>query len=408
MSQRPIFTGMKREINIRDYTYELPADRIAIHPLEQRDRSKLLVYTRGTISHEPFKAITEHIPSNTTLYFNNTKVIQARLLFRKESGATIEIFLLNPTDPSPLLMLAMQATSRCRWRCTIGNLKRWKEGVILTKTSESIQLAVSLVDRAEGIVEFSWKEPFTFAQLVDVFGETPLPPYLKRPASEEDKTRYQTVYSREEGAVAAPTAGLHFSEKILQELHKKGIKSEFVTLHVSAGTFQPVKTENAAEHPMHREQIIITKRNIQSLLEESRTTLAVGTTSMRSLESLYWYGVKLGEDPNSEFNILQDDAYKLKQDLSPADALRNVLNRMDRDKVDLITGETAVYIMPGYKFRICQALVTNFHQPGSTLILLVAAFVGDDWRKIYQEALANNYRFLSYGDSSLLMPRDIS
>jgi S-adenosylmethionine:tRNA ribosyltransferase-isomerase len=395
---------MKMNVNINDYTYNLPADRIAIFPLEERDLSKLLVYRKGNIFHDKFVELPARLPSETTLYFNNTRVIQARLHFAKKSGAVIEVFLLKPVKPSALLLSVMQSTGSCQWQCTIGNLKRWKDGTVLTAVMNNFNLEAELVDRKDGLVEFRWTGDRSFAEVVDAFGETPLPPYLKRAPVEEDKNRYQTVYSHTDGAVAAPTAGLHFTPRVFDLLRSKGILHQFLTLHVSAGTFQPIKVENAAEHIMHREQVIITKKNLTALLDDKRFVIAVGTTSMRSLESLYWYGVKLAIDPRAEFHISQEDAYILKNELTLSDSLQNVLKKMHDDQTDTITGETSIYIMPGYKFRVCRGLITNFHQPNSTLILLVAAFVGEDWRKIYDEALKNGYRFLSYGDSSLLLP----
>jgi S-adenosylmethionine:tRNA ribosyltransferase-isomerase len=395
---------MNLQVSITDYTYSLPAERIALFPLPERDQSRLLVYRQGIIAHETFLHITDHLPANTTLFFNNTKVIQARLHFEKSSGAVVEVFLLNPVFPSTHLIAVMQSTSVCRWNCTIGNLKRWKDKTVLEKSIGGVTLRAILLDRAQGLVEFRWNDELSFAEVIDKAGQTPLPPYLKRPPAEDDKIRYQTVYSRNEGAVAAPTAGLHFTEKVLSALSAKGIEEQFLTLHVSAGTFQPVKVENAAEHPMHREQVIISRQNVEALLKSDRFVVAVGTTSMRTLESIYWYGVKLAGDKNAEFMISQQDAYTLDGDVPLNKAVNLVLERMKKEDVTAITGETAIYIMPGYRFRVCRGLVTNFHQPNSTLILLVAAFVGNDWKRIYDEALRNDYRFLSYGDSSLLIP----
>jgi S-adenosylmethionine:tRNA ribosyltransferase-isomerase len=396
---------MKRTINIRDYTYDLPPEKIALFPLKERDQSKLLIYDRGDIQHERFANLASHLPSNATLFFNNTKVIQARLHFKKDTGAVIEVFLLSPLQPSSLLLQAMQSISTCQWKCTIGNLKRWKNET-LAMTSDGFTLQAILVDRDEGVVEFRWNGGATFADIIDRFGATALPPYLKRDPVPEDKTRYQTIYSNEEGAVAAPTAGLHFTEQVFKSLDDKGISREFVTLHVSAGTFQPVKVENAAEHIMHREQVMITRENILHLLREERIPIPVGTTSMRSIESLYWYGVKLSVDATLEFNISQHDPYTLNSDLTLKNSLDLILKKMDREQADMLTGETSIYIMPGYRFRVCKGLITNFHQPNSTLILLVAAFIGEDWRLVYKHALDNGYRFLSYGDSSLLFPKN--
>lgn len=388
---------------ISDYTYTLPEERIALHPLPERDKSKLLLYRKGDISHTSFSNIIDELPSDATMFFNNSKVIMARMLFEKESGAQIEIFLLNPVQPSTLLLDAMQSTSQCAWHCAIGNRKRWKEGIVLKKEIGGEQITATFDDRDNDIIQFEWTGGQTFASIIERIGKVPLPPYLNREPVAEDQQRYQTVYSNIEGAVAAPTAGLHFTENVLNALREKGVREEFLTLHVSAGTFQPVKSSNAAEHTMHQEQIVVTESNVQALLE-GRFIVPVGTTSMRTLESLYWYGVKLTVDENAPFFITQQDAYTLPQDISMKTSLEAVLDKINKEGKGSITGETSIYIMPGYTFRICNALVTNFHQPGSTLILLVAAFVGEAWRSIYQEALDNQYRFLSYGDSSLLIP----
>jgi S-adenosylmethionine:tRNA ribosyltransferase-isomerase len=405
---------MERTLNIHDYTYDLPAERIALFPPSKREDSRLLVYDRGQITHSRFHSLTEHLPPDSLLFFNDTKVIPARLHFQKETGAVIEIFLLHPVQPSTLLLEAMQTHGACSWQCTIGNLKRWTEGTVLTKKirskeqearSEELILRASLIDRDKGTVSFSWEGEWSFAEIISRSGETPLPPYLKREAEASDRERYQTVYAHYEGAVAAPTAGLHFTPEIMDTLRRKNIQTDFLTLHVSAGTFQPVKVERAAEHIMHHEQIVIRRDTILQLLQTDKFIIPVGTTSMRTLESLYWYGVKLLADPGAAFVIGQRDPYTSSDALpSKKEALAAVLQHMDAHQKDTLAGETSIYIMPGYTFRICQALITNFHQPGSTLILLVAAFIGEDWKKIYAEALEKGYRFLSYGDSSLLIP----
>ena len=396
---------MSNTLNIQDYTYDLPHDRIAIYPLPNRDESKLLVYRQGQIGHESFRSLPDYLPANTLLCFNNTKVIPARLHFRKDTGAGIEIFLLTPEPPHALLTDAMQAHGTVRWKCTIGNLKKWNDGLVLEKPLPGITLHATLLDRTEGIVEFNWAATASFAEVVTAAGETPLPPYLKRDAEVSDRERYQTVYSHHEGAVAAPTAGLHFTDRVFEALKAKGIETEFLTLHVSAGTFQPVKVQDAREHTMHNEQIVIRRDNIDTLLRGNRFIVPVGTTSMRTLESLYWYGVKLMDDPEAVFSIAQTDPYTHAGPLPEARvSLETVLGYMDRHGLDLLTGETSIYILPGYTFRLCKGLVTNFHQPASTLILLVAAFIGQDWKRVYDEAMGNGYRFLSYGDSSLLLP----
>jgi S-adenosylmethionine:tRNA ribosyltransferase-isomerase len=399
------FISMKKEILIKDYWYELPPERIALYPLPERDQSRLLIYKEGKIEHSKFTQLTSFLPPNSTLFFNNTRVIPARLYFQKDTGATIELFLLNPVWPSALVQLAMEAKQSNRWVCTIGNLKRWPEGTTLTKSINNLSVSAKLIDREAGIVEFNWTPPeFSFAEIISQTGFTPLPPYLKRQAEESDRLRYQTVYSNHEGAVAAPTAGLHFTTKILEELKNQGHKVEFLTLHVSAGTFQPVKAENAIDHPMHCEQVIVTIQNIKKLLA-ANSVIAVGTTSMRTLESIYWYGVKLLANQTQRFEITQFDPYELPGDVPVSKALETIQQKMESENLDSITGETSIMIMPGYNFKIADALITNFHQPGSTLMLLVAAFAGADWKKIYDEALQNDYRFLSYGDSSLLFPK---
>ena len=401
---------MEKEILIKDYWYELPPDRIALYPLSERDQSRLLVYKDGIIEHSSFKQLTTFLPAGSTLFFNNTRVIPARLYFQKETGATIELFLLNPVWPSTLIQQAMETTRSARWICTIGNLKRWTEGTTLTRSINNISIHATLIDRDAGMVEFSWTpEDMSFAEIITQSGLTPLPPYLRRAAEESDRIRYQTVYSNKDGAVAAPTAGLHFTDSILETLRSLGHKTEFITLHVSAGTFQPVKVENAVEHTMHSEQVIVTYQHIIELIE-SRFTIAVGTTSLRTLESLYWYGSKLLTDSAQPFEITQFETSQIIGNVPRVKALEAIRQKMEREGLVSITGETSIMIMPGYSFKIVDALITNFHQPGSTLMLLVAAFTGTDWQRIYREALENNYRFLSYGDSSLLfhnLPTDL-
>lgn len=386
-------------IDINEYTYDLPADRIALHPLAQRDQSKLLVYRNGEILHKNFPQIADFLDVNSLLVMNNTRVIPARLRFQKASGASIEVFLLNPVTPSPLVQQAMIARGSATWHCTIGNAKRWTAGTTLELKGDDYVLTAEFVDREKSIVKFNWPSSFTFAEIIERIGETPLPPYLKREADESDKTRYQTVYARHEGAVAAPTAGLHLTDELLGTLRAKNIIPAYVTLHVGAGTFMPVKTHNAVDHTMHEEQVIVSKELVEHLLS-GRKIVAVGTTSLRVLESIYWFGCKLEFDKSAEFAINQTDAYTLKG-IDVRKSLQNVLDRFGHSND--IPGRTSIYIYPGYTFHLCDALITNFHQPGSTLMLLVAAFVGKDWKSIYREALANHYRFLSYGDSSLLL-----
>jgi S-adenosylmethionine:tRNA ribosyltransferase-isomerase len=392
-------------LKINDYKYELPQEKIALHPLPNRDESRLMVYKHGEISHNRFYDLASFLPETSFLFFNDTKVIPARLHFKKETGADIEIFLLSPVEPSAVLSETMQATDQSVWKCTIGNLKRWTGTTRLTKIIGETQLEASLVDKEQGMVRFTWNTKKSFAEIINRSGETPLPPYLKRKVEASDRERYQTIYSHHEGAVAAPTAGLHFTEKVFNNLNKKNIGHDFLTLHVSAGTFRPVKTEDVEAHVMHPEQLVITGKNIDNLLQLNRFIIAVGTTSMRTLESLYWFGAKLLKDKSSAFVIHQDDPYLFHTHLpSASKAFAAIKKYMDENGKDSIIGETSIFIKPGYPFKVCRGLITNFHQPASTLMLLVAAFAGNDWHKIYDEALKNDYRFLSYGDSSLLLP----
>lgn len=394
---------MNKIIDIREYQYDLPSDRIAIYPLAERDQSKLLVYRKGEIDHSTFSKINSFLPHQSVIFFNDTKVIPARLFFSKETGAEIELFLLRPEDSE--INNAMQTGGSTQWQCTIGNLKRWTDGISLRKEINQVTLTASLINRIDGIVKFEWSPMnLTFGEVLNSFGVTPLPPYIKRPAEQSDRKRYQTIYSQAEGAVAAPTAGLHFTDTIIGHIKASGAVTDYVTLHVSAGTFQPVKVSNALDHTMHEEKIILTKKNVENLLLENRKIIAVGTTSLRTLESAYWYGVKLMDNPEAAFKIEKLDPYSGSAKLpSKKEALAAILEMMSQKRIDSISGETSIYIVPGYQFQTVDALITNFHQPGSTLMLLVAAFVGNDWKRIYQQALDNNYRFLSYGDSSLLI-----
>ncbi len=398
------------DIDLKDFHYSLPESNIAAFPLDKRDHSKLLVYKNRQVLHHRFTDILDHIPEESILFFNDTKVIPARLVFQKTSGALIEIFILQPTAPTDRVHLAMQVKNRCVWQCMVGNLRKWKEEETLKKSVEisgnNVEVSIRLVDRDQKLVAFEWEEAVTFAEIVEAGGATPLPPYIKRKATMADKSRYQTLYSKAAGAVAAPTAGLHFTEEILQNLDQKGIRKDFLTLHVSAGTFQPIKKDDVRRHQMHAEQVIITEQTVRNLDQTSRRVIAVGTTSVRTLESLYWYGVKLLRNESSSFEIAKLYPYQFQKEALPSrtEAMQAVLEHMQRENIGHLIGKTEIFIMPGYEFKMCDGLITNFHMPGSTLILLVAAFVGSDWRKIYQEALNNQYRFLSYGDSSLLLP----
>ncbi|TXC82031.1 S-adenosylmethionine:tRNA ribosyltransferase-isomerase [Luteibaculum oceani] len=383
-------------LNLKDYHFTLPDSRIAKHPPKERGNSKLLSYNKGIIEHLAFRDLVGQISSDATLFFNDTKVIPARIFLRKPTGALIEIFLLEPLKPSKAHEEVMSTTNTCTWKCLIGNAKKWALNTSLKH--ESINFTSTRTGDNE--VTFTW-EGCTFSEILTEIGKIPLPPYIQREVEENDKNRYQTVYSKIDGAVAAPTAGLHFTEEILEELKGKGVKIEYLTLHVSAGTFQPIKTDDISEHPMHNEQVLISKSSIENLLN-SKQIIAVGTTSMRTLESLYWFGVKLHNGEN-DFFIKKDDPYRLKP-IYKEEAINKVLAYMEEKQIEKLTGQTEIFLYPGYNFHICDGLVTNFHMPGSTLILLVAAFIGEDWRKVYQEALDHDYRMLSYGDSSLLLP----
>lgn len=407
---------MLNPINIADFSYELPEERIASFPLEKRDDAKLLVYIKGEIAHSQFFKLHNFLSKDTLLVFNNTKVVPARLYFQRETGALIEVFLLQPESPK-LVSQAMQSTESCIWKCLIGNKKRWKSEDLTQEILIGeilVTLTAQLLDVENNYIQFSWdNDGLHFLDIMQYFGEIPLPPYIKRKANEADQIQYQTVYSKPEGAVAAPTAGLHFTEEVFKQLDKKGIQKEFITLHVSGGTFQSIKVENALEHQMHAEQIIFSQEAIEQLIETHQHIVAVGTTSMRSLESLYWFGVKLlhkdyvmDKDLPIAFFIekLYPYQFALKELPTIETALKAVLGLMQAHHLKEIVGETEIFIFPGYHFQMCKGLITNYHLPNTTLILLVAAFVGEDWRKIYQEALQNDYRFLSYGDSSLLIP----
>lgn len=399
------------EINLEKYNYELPDERIARFPVEPRDSSKLLLYKDLQISEDVFYNVKNHLPENTFLVFNNTKVIPARLFFQKANGVVIEVFLLNPVEPSNVVSQVMETTETCTWACMIGNKKRFKEKIVGAyrirpsddETAE-LELTAELVDSEKNYVKFSWNNSdLTFAEIVRYFGQIPLPPYLKRETEQKDYDTYQTVYSKNDGAVAAPTAGLHFTEQVFADLAQKGIKHDFVTLHVGAGTFQPIKVQNVVEHKMHCEQIVFDKSFIINLLENVSFVIPVGTTSMRSLESLYWFGVKLLSG-KQDFFIEKLLPYNQTESFTTEQSLKAVIDYMTKNNLSQLVGETEIFIFPSYEFKICKGIITNFHQPDSTLILLVAALVGENWKKIYDYALENNFRFLSYGDSSLLIP----
>jgi S-adenosylmethionine:tRNA ribosyltransferase-isomerase len=409
-----------KHIKLSDYTYNLPDERIAKFPLSKRDESKLLVYQQGEITHSVFKNITDYLPKNSLLVFNNTKVIPARIHFQKSTGAIIQIFLLHPVLPTPVINLAMDVRDSCVWECMIGNRKRWKKGDVLSQIialeGQEIEVNAEINDEEKNYIKLSWKnldltEDFgdktknrKFVDLIQTLGTIPLPPYLNRETEASDSETYQTVYSEKKGAVAAPTAGLHFTQEVLQTLEKQNIKQDFLTLHVGAGTFQPIKVENIVEHKMHNEQVVFTKKNIEKLLANLGNIIPVGTTSMRTLESIYWFGVKFLKADNSP--LLIEKLYPYQHELLPSveESLKAILMEMEGKNIEEITAETEIFIFPSYQFKICKGIITNYHQPESTLILLIAALIGEDWRKVYDEAMTNNYRFLSYGDSSLLLP----
>ena len=401
-----------KEISIKDYNYELPDERIAKFPKAERDHSKILIYNKGNVVEDTFYNIVNFLPENVLMVFNNTKVIQARLHFQKQSGAHIEIFLLEPVEPFDYELM-FQRKEQCVWVCMIGNLKKWKEGV-LTKAIEINGHSVTIkVERLEQIgashkVCLSWDDTsLSFAELIDVIGELPIPPYLNRDTQESDKTTYQTVYSKIKGSVAAPTAGLHFTKDVLSEIDKKGIVCEELTLHVGAGTFKPVKSELISEHDMHTEYISVSKSTLETLRKFNASAVAVGTTSVRTLESLYYIGLKLHKNPHltdEELAVKQWEPYEQTTNVTALEAIDAIIKYLDENDLDTLHSSTQIMIAPGYEYKIVKMLVTNFHQPQSTLLLLVSAFIGDNWHKVYNYALEHDFRFLSYGDSSLLIP----
>lgn len=398
-------------ISIGDYAYELPDARIAKYPLAERDLSKLLVWKNGNIQDAQFRSLPEHLPANSLLIFNNTKVIRARLHFQKETGAKIEIFCLDPHEPADY-QIAFQTTKSCVWKCMIGNQKKWK-GERLRKTilidETEIELCAEQIDQAnKNLIRFSWNNPdFEFSRIIEHAGSLPIPPYLNRETEQSDLERYQTVYSKIKGSVAAPTAGLHFTEKVFNHLQDEGHELAELTLHVGAGTFQPVKSETISGHEMHSEHLYISRDFLNKLIHHSGKKIAVGTTSVRTLESLYWLGIQAIKNPEiniEDLKISQWEAYQEDtSNIQDKAALAALIELLDRNQTDYLSASTQIIIAPGYQFRIVDGLITNFHQPQSTLLLLISAYLGDDWRKIYDHALANGYRFLSYGDSNLYL-----
>ena len=405
-----------KHIQIAEYNYPLPDERIAKFPLAERDHSKLLVYNKGAVSHDIFYNLPNYLPKGALMVYNNTKVIQARLHFNKETGALIEVFCLEPIQPNDYV-LNFQQTKHCAWLCLVGNLKKWKEGSLHKEINVKGKKIVLTATRGEmhgtsHWIDFDWDDDsITFADILEGVGELPIPPYLNRKTEESDKKTYQTVYSKIKGSVAAPTAGLHFTDKVLKDIDAHGIEREEVTLHVGAGTFKPVKSEEIEGHEMHSEYIFVTKHTIERLLAHDASAIAVGTTSVRTLESLYYIGVTLQSNPDASENDLHvrqwmpyEYADSEPNPISAKQALQNIKDYLDRNALDALHTSTQIIIAPGYDYKIVKMLVTNFHQPQSTLLLLVSAFVKGDWHKIYDYALANDFRFLSYGDSSLLIP----
>ncbi len=402
-----------KELTILDYTYPLADDRIAAFPLPERDASKLLIYDNGQISTDAYRQLADHIPADSLLVFNNTKVVEARLLFQKSTGGVIEIFCLEPHEQYADITSAMLQTGKVYWQCLVGGASKWKAGQVLEKKiryhNEEITLQASYIEKRTGcfIIELSWTpDALSFAELLHAAGAIPLPPYIKRKAEDNDTERYQTVYAKHDGSVAAPTAGLHFTENIFTALREKNIRQDYVILHVGAGTFKPVKAEKMNEHDMHAEWIDVSHEFIGHLLESlNGNIVAVGTTSLRTLESLYWIGRKAasGELRVTCMEITQWEVYDQKgEEVSAKEALAALIEWMKANKLDRLVTKTQILIAPGYQFRIINGLITNFHQPQSTLLLLVAALIGEDWRKVYEFALTNDFRFLSYGDGSLL------
>lgn len=400
------------QLHITDYDYPLPDERIAKYPLEKRDASKLLLYDDGIISESIFSNLADYIPSESLMIFNNTRVIHARLLFRKETGAQIEVFCLSPADPEDYAM-NFASKQYCSWHCMIGNAKRWKDDILTMKIENggngilTLSAEKTAVTDKDTTVRFSWNDDtLSFSEILEIAGKLPIPPYLNRPAETKDDETYQTVYSRIEGSVAAPTAGLHFTDDVMTSLRHKGIATAEVTLHVGAGTFRPVKSETIGEHEMHTEFISVPKETIKAIYENKHPLVVVGTTSMRTIESLYYIGAELAINPIAtphELFVSQWEPYEnFFHDIEARQSLKNILDYLDRNDADHLISATQIMIVPGFRFHYADALITNFHQPQSTLLLLISAFVDDNWRVIYDYALKSDFRFLSYGDSSLL------
>lgn len=399
-----------KELRIEDYTYQLPEEKIAQFPKEERDSSKLLVYDNAVISEDVYRNISDYLPADSLVVFNQTKVVQVRLLFQKSTGANIEIFCLEPDTRYPDMQTAMTQKSEVYWKCLVGGANKWKKDTVLFLKDEmlGITLEAHLIERQEAVflIHLKWKNSsISFAEVLHSVGKVPLPPYMHREMQSEDKERYQTIYARQEGSVAAPTAGLHFTPYIFEQFENKNIQSAFLTLHVGAGTFKQVKSEKIGDHEMHAEWIEVSLTLLEKLILNIDSIVAVGTTSMRSLESLYWLGLKLYKGITIEWEgnaVKQWEPYEIEADIDAKTALQYVINWMKEQQLERIITRTQILIAPSYKSKIVQALVTNFHQPNSTLLLLVASLVGDNWKRIYDYALTHDFRFLSYGDGCLI------
>ncbi len=401
------------DISIQAFDYELPDAHIAFFPSQMRDESRLLVHNKGLTSHHSFKHLPELVPGDSLFIFNNTKVIPARIQLQKESGTTIEIFLLKPLVDNVATQQVMEQRSEITWECLVGNKKRWKSGESLNKTihieGDTVELKLSWHDRDLNQVQIQWSSDHTFASILNEIGKIPLPPYMERDTELSDQDRYQTVFSKELGAVAAPTASLHFTPEILEQLTSRGIPHTFLTLHVGAGTFLPVKEDEIRNHPMHREQLIFEREFILQLVQHRGSYIPVGTTALRAVESLYWSGVWILEGhtiPDSGLIIPKEFAYNDRKDISTDEALKAILSYMDANQQTQWLAQTELLIMPSYRFRFCDVLITNFHQPKSTLLVLVSALIGESWKEIYEEAKQEGYRFLSYGDACLFFKKE--
>ena len=400
---------MERHIDINDFNYELPDERIAKFPLEERTKSKLLVYDNGTIRESRFENVATYLPEGAMLVFNNTRVVRARMVMHKASGARIEVFCLEPHRPADYER-AFAVRGESEWSCIVGNLKKWKEGEIgidFEYHGELHTVRAEIVERGmrEHIVRFRWSAGCSFGQLLEILGRIPIPPYLNRESEDIDNIRYQTVYARFEGSVAAPTAGLHFTPELIANMRAEGFGFEEVTLHVGAGTFLPVKDEDAAQHAMHTEHFSVTRQSVENLLANIGNIVAVGTTSVRTLESLsaLAWRIKCNGTPDTETTVGQWELYDIPEEFSGREVLETLLGYMQDNNIEQLKAATQIMITPlGYKFRVVRYIITNFHQPKSTLLLLVSAYVGGDWKRIYDYALEHDFRFLSYGDSSLL------